>query len=195
MRPLAFHETWAAILFFGSVGVWSAWEIWLQIRTAGGSRSEGDRNRALLFAISSIGITLGTVLAASADSGFLPGPEWLPLTVGLTVLWAGFIFRAWAVRVLGRFFTCVLGIQEGHHVVDTGPYRHIRHPSYTGIIAVALGIGIATDTWVGLALCALPMGIGFSARCIPEENMLAAQLGQPYRDYMKRTKRLVPGVW
>ncbi|KAI8056084.1 hypothetical protein BDF22DRAFT_673717 [Syncephalis plumigaleata] len=38
------------------------------------------------------------------------------------------------MRVLGRFFTLKLGISEGHYIVDTGPYRFLRHPSYTGIL-------------------------------------------------------------
>jgi protein-S-isoprenylcysteine O-methyltransferase Ste14 len=80
-------------------------------------------------------------------------------------------------------------------VVDTGPYRLVRHPSYTGLLMASLGLGIALRTWLSIPACLVPPLIAFSMRLRHEEAVLARELGEPYRAYMRRTKRLVPGVW
>lgn len=80
-------------------------------------------------------------------------------------------------------------------MVDTGPHRLVRHPSYTGLLMAALGVGIALGNWLSMAACLLPALIGFSIRLRSEERTLADQLGEPYRAYMTRTRRLIPGIW
>ena len=77
----------------------------------------------------------------------------------------------------------------------TVPYRRLRHPSYTGLLMAALGVGIALANWLAIAACLAPALIGFSLRLLHEERVLAAELGEPYRAYMRRTRRLIPGVW
>jgi protein-S-isoprenylcysteine O-methyltransferase Ste14 len=86
-------------------------------------------------------------------------------------------------------------IQTDHQVVDTGPYRLIRHPSYTGLLLAELGLGIALGTWLSIPACLLPPLIGFGLRLRSEEVVLARELGDPYGSYMARTKRLIPYVW
>jgi len=69
----------------------------------------------------------------------------------------------------------------------------VRHPSYTGALLTLLGILLCSTNWLALAcfLFAIP---GFAYRISVEEKALANGLGQPYRDYMRRTKRLIPYV-
>jgi len=78
-------------------------------------------------------------------------------------------------------------------VIEAGPYRFIRHPSYTGFLITLLGFGLSlTNNWLSLLVimgCAL---IGFIYRIYVEERVLQAHLGQPYQEYMQRTKRLIP---
>jgi protein-S-isoprenylcysteine O-methyltransferase Ste14 len=80
-------------------------------------------------------------------------------------------------------------------VISSGPYRLIRHPSYTGFLITLLGFGLSfTNNWLSLLVimgCAL---LGFSYRIQVEEHVLQAQLGQRYQEYMRRTKRLIPFV-
>ncbi len=114
---------------------------------------------------------------------------------GLAVFAGGLALRAWAVHELGRFFKFTVVVQADHQVVDTGPYRLIRHPSYTGLLMIELGLGIALGTWLSIPACLLPPLIAFAVRLVTEERVLARELGDPYRAYMARTHRLVPGVW
>jgi protein-S-isoprenylcysteine O-methyltransferase Ste14 len=79
-------------------------------------------------------------------------------------------------------------------VIETGPYRLIRHPSYTGLLIILLGYGFCLTNWLSLLVlmgCSL---LGFWYRIYVEEQVLQAQLGQRYQEYMRRTKRLIPFV-
>ena len=140
------------------------------------------------------GLALGIYAGYNTDAS-LPGPRWWPPLVGFVVFAGGIWLRTAAVLALGRFFTYAVQVDSGQPVIDTGPYRLIRHPSYTGLLMASLGVGIALDNWLSIAACLLPPLIGFTLRLLHEERVLAEQLGEPYRAYMRRTKRLVPGVW
>ncbi len=128
-------------------------------------------------------------------SSSLPGPGWWPLVAGIAVFAAGLGLRARAVQELGRFFKFTVVVQAGHRVIDTGPYARIRHPSYTGLLMASLGLGVGLGTWLSIPACVIPPLIAFSVRLVHEERVLASELGEPYRSYMRRTWRLVPGVW
>ncbi|TAN07904.1 MAG: isoprenylcysteine carboxylmethyltransferase family protein [Rhodanobacteraceae bacterium] len=115
--------------------------------------------------------------------------------VGIVLMLAGTAFRWYAIKVLGRFFTRSVATREGQYVVETGPYRLIRHPSYTGAMVTILGLGLAMTNWLSLLLVALGTLIGYEYRVRVEERALCEGIGNAYREYMRRTKRFVPFVW
>jgi protein-S-isoprenylcysteine O-methyltransferase Ste14 len=104
----------------------------------------------------------------------------------------GIAFRWYAVAILGRFFTFDVAVQTGQTVVEAGPYRYIRHPSYTGALITVIGIGLALGNWASLFILLVCMGIAYAYRISIEEAALVAALGEPYRQYTRRTRRLVP---
>lgn len=114
---------------------------------------------------------------------------------GIALMLAGLAFRWYAIRVLGKYFTRDVATRPGQHVVDTGPYHFIRHPSYSGSLLMFLGTGLAMTNWASLLVILLGFAIGFGYRIHVEERALSADLGDPYRAYMLRTRRLVPFVW
>lgn len=145
-------------------------------------------------------IYAGVVLAILVANAHLPftqitwcqeGVFWL----GIALMLTGFAFRHYAIHVLGKFFTHTVATRPGQYVVDTGPYRLIRHPSYSGSLLTFVGLGLAMGNWASVVLLLLGAGIGFAYRVHVEERALCADLGQPYRDYMLRTRRFVPYVW
>jgi len=86
-------------------------------------------------------------------------------------------------------------VQTGQTVIESGPYRVLRHPSYTGALVIALGVTIALASPVGAALC-LVVGIpAYLYRIAVEERTLSSQLGEPYRAYRTRTSRLIPWIY
>ena len=144
-----------------------------------------------------VGSAAGLVLAFRlTDLGArLPGPGWLPVVVGIALMIAGMAFRAWSVRTLGRFFTVTVDVSDDQRVVDSGPYSLLRHPSYTGMLIVYLGIGTALDSWFSLLVGPLPLLLAILTRIRYEERTLHDGLGPAYAAYARRTKRLVPLVW
>jgi protein-S-isoprenylcysteine O-methyltransferase Ste14 len=140
-----------------------------------------------------VGIALAFGLTEAGPR--LPGPDWLPVAVGLSVMCLGTTLRYWSVLTLGRFFTVTVDVGEGHRVVDTGPYALLRHPSYTGMLVVYLGIGIALDSWLSVVAAVVPATLAVLNRIRHEESVLVTQLGRDYEHYQRRTKRLVPGLW
>jgi protein-S-isoprenylcysteine O-methyltransferase Ste14 len=193
VKPLAVHGGAASDLFFACAAAWALFELVLAFRVRGGS----GRDRSFVPLTLSVvgGMVLGQLAARRAESLALPGPGWWPVALGVVVVAAGLALRAWAVHELGRFFKFTVVVQADHRVVDTGPYRLVRHPSYTGLLIVELGLGIMLGTWLSIPACLLPPLMAFAIRLVHEERVLADELGDPYRTYMARTHRLVPGIW
>ena len=98
------------------------------------------------------------------------------------------------MSVLGRFFTYDVAIHTGQTVVETGPYRFIRHPSYTGALLAVLGVGLAIGNWAGLVVLFGLMAVAYTYRIQVEETVLTEALGESYEEYKRRTKRLIPFV-
>jgi protein-S-isoprenylcysteine O-methyltransferase Ste14 len=124
----------------------------------------------------------------------LPGPPWALLAAGLALYVLGQALRGWAIATLGDWFQGALVVQDGHRVVESGPYRLIRHPAYAGGILRAAGTGLVLDNWISLALLVAGMTVFVAVRIRREEGILRTSLA-PYGEYESRTARLIPGVW
>jgi protein-S-isoprenylcysteine O-methyltransferase len=115
--------------------------------------------------------------------------------VGLGLFAVGIVFRWYSIWVLGRYFTVNVAIATDHKLVESGPYRYLRHPSYTGALLAFLGLGLCMGNAVSLALMVIPIFLAFRRRMEVEEAALLGAFGDSYRAYMQRTKRLVPFVY
>jgi protein-S-isoprenylcysteine O-methyltransferase Ste14 len=129
----------------------------------------------------------------------LPAATIRPGTVafggGLAILLAGIALRGWSFQALGEYFTFSVQVSSDQPVITDGPYRLLRHPSYTGILLICAGFGLASANWIGLAgLTLLPLAV-ILWRIHIEENALVATLGDRYRRYAAHHKRLVPLIW
>lgn len=115
---------------------------------------------------------------------------------GLVLMWAGIALRQWAAIVLlGRFFTVDVRVQPDQPVIDRGPYRYVRHPSYSGMITMFLGMGLALGNWLSLLVLAVVPTAGLVVRIHVEERVLLNAVGEPYRQYAASRRRLIPGLW
>jgi protein-S-isoprenylcysteine O-methyltransferase len=125
----------------------------------------------------------------------LPGPPWLLRGLALLLLVSGLAVRWVAVVSLGRFFTVDVAIHQQHTLIDSGIYRYIRHPSYTGLLMAFAGLGVFFDNWPSVCLLTLPIGAAVLMRIRKEEAALLEGLGPPYAAYCARTKRLLPSIY
>ena len=114
------------------------------------------------------------------------------LLAGVTL--AGILFAWWARIHLGRLWSSGVTRKENHRVVDTGPYRLVRHPIYTGLLASSLATTIAQATATAMAgWILLVLGLWMKARA--EERFLTAELEpEAYASYRLRVPMLLPFV-
>lgn len=140
--------------------------------------------------------SLGNLDVLKRSLDFLPLPTSDGLFLGGTFLFIiGTALRVWSVITLGKFFTFEIGIRNSHSIIEKGPYRWIRHPSYTGY-----GVMLIASSFIfasGLQLIIVFVGpiLFFILRIRNEERMLTNYFGEQYKSYMKRTKRLVPFIY
>ena len=137
------------------------------------------------------------LLLAGLDHRFrwsAPTPPW-PQAAGLFAVAAGGMLTNYAVAA-NRFFSAIVRIQRdrGHHVIDAGPYRYVRHPGYAGSIVHMIGVSFALGSRVALA-GAISFCLVLAVRTALEDRTLRREL-DGYEEYARRVRfRLLPGVW
>lgn len=143
--------------------------------------------------------TIVAAVALAAVCAGLPATRLPPAAApraaaALSLLVGGLALRWYAILTLGRLFTVDVAIQADHTLVETGPYRYVRHPSYTGMLVAFLGVGVYFGNWLSIAALAVPIFLVVMIRIRVEEAALLTTFGVAYSDYCRRTKRLIPGV-
>ena len=163
-------------------------------RARTGAAAGADRGSLRLLWI----VIMVSVMLAYALPGLLP---WAQLRVpmlyrlGVALLIFGLGLRWYAIIWLGRWFTVNVAVAADQPLVNTGPYAQVRHPSYTGALLAFAGIGLCIGNWVSMLVVCIGPFLAFARRMQVEEEALVQGLGEPYRDYMRHTRRLVPGIY
>jgi protein-S-isoprenylcysteine O-methyltransferase Ste14 len=166
------------------------------LRRPGDVGGEADR-RAKRVVIASVwfGLVVAFVLAKNVPSLRAGADTWATLLLGVAIACAGTALRAWAILTLGTSFRRDVMVETGQAVNRSGPYRWLRHPSYTGTLVNTFGLSLAFGSWIG-ALVALTLAVlGHLPRIRVEEAELHDGLGAAYGDYARTTSKLVPGLW
>jgi protein-S-isoprenylcysteine O-methyltransferase Ste14 len=174
---------------------WAVLELGLRVRERLQGRGGAARDRAtrVLIAVTlGIAVAVAAVTASRATAPRIAGPYW---AAGLIVMWLGLTIRVWAIAALGRAFRTTVEVDAEQAVVSTGPYRWVRHPSYSGLLLIVTGCGLASGNWLALAVSVVLPLPALLWRIHVEEAELTCVLGDRYRAYQAQTKRLIPGVW
>ena len=177
--------------------LWPLAELLLaRVRTARGRATEGrDRGSfGLLWVTFPVAIVLGFMLQ-DVSATRLPFAPALGAAITFGLLIAGLSLRIAAIVVLGRFFTVNVAVHEDHQVVRAGPYRYIRHPSYTGALIAFLGVALLPGNALSLLVIMVPITLVFLYRIRVEEAGLRDGLGGAYVEYCRHTRRLIPGIY
>lgn len=176
--------------------VWFTSEIGLNIlyRSKMPGSSENDKNSfRIIWGTIILSVAAGILVAVNLNMPILPN-NFLKYA-GLFLTIAGVIVRLIAIRTLGKFFTVNLAIDTEHRLIDTGFYKYIRHPSYSGSLISFLGLALYFNNWICLAVILIPIISAFIFRINIEEKLLMKQPELNYTEYIKRTKRLIPFVY
>jgi protein-S-isoprenylcysteine O-methyltransferase Ste14 len=155
---------------------------------------ETRRQRHLVW----IGLVAGFLYVATAalcerlNVAALREPYWRD--IGLSIFAAGCLVRLWAIAALGRFHSGLVTIQKDHKLIETGPYKRLRHPSYFGIWLIAGGLPLVFGTW--FPLLALPgIFVTLKWRIDDEEALLTEHFGEDFENYKKNRRRMIPFLY
>ncbi|MFH1501652.1 MAG: isoprenylcysteine carboxylmethyltransferase family protein [Candidatus Eisenbacteria bacterium] len=172
-------------------------EIVLAVVKRATSRSADVRDRGSLGLL--WGVIAGSMCVAVAfrwvPAAAIRAPDVVLRPLALGLMTVGLVVRWTSILTLGRFFTVDVAVQSGHSLVETGLYRHLRHPSYTGLLLVFLGLGVFFANWLSLVSLSVPTTLAVLRRIRVEEGVLRDALGGPYEEYCSRTRRLVPWLF
>ena len=185
----------SVVAFWVVLYFWIGSEVWLGARKRR-QQSEGATDYdsgSKWWVIGSVWgtVAIGMWVAFLFPSTAIQSGRHALFILGLVLMVAGMALRWYAIRVLGTSFTCEVSTRPGQEVIQSGPYRWIRHPSYTGGLITVLGVLVCCVNWASLPALLVALG-GYAYRIRIEERALARDLGPAYQDYMRRTKRLIP---
>jgi protein-S-isoprenylcysteine O-methyltransferase Ste14 len=195
VRPLPFSSgPIFALIFWSAFASWILLEIiaWRQKRSTDTSKARDQGSLSLIAILWWTGIAMDFLLSLLLPHAAISWKRIPFFFVGILLMLVGIALRWYSAAVLGKYFTFDVAVQSGQVLVELGPYRYIRHPSYSGALLTLLGFGLALGNWAGLAAALSCLGVAYSYRIPIEEAALASALGVAYKEYMKRTWRLVP---
>lgn len=167
----------------------------LRRRRREGATAYDGGSLALLLTLLALSLVAAVLAALLLPGAAIVRVQTVVFGLGIALLLIGTALRTYAIRVLDRFFVITVAVGPDQQVVERGPYRLIRHPSYTGALLSLLGFGLVLTNWASLAAIILGNAVGFGYRVMVEERVLSRALGQPYITYMRRTRRLIPYVF
>ncbi len=164
-------------------------------RAKGGSAGVADRGSTrVLWIVVGCCITIAYQIEYTVPRTGWPPQDWVIL-IGIAVMIVGLAIRWYSIIYLGRFFTVNVAIAMDHQLIDTGPYRYVRHPSYTGALLAFLGLSLCMQNWLSMLILMSGCISAFLYRIRIEEAALAGAFGERYLNYMLRTARLIAGVY
>jgi len=181
-------QGWCLLLWVGSEFLLTLFK-----RSKGNAISKDRCSLGLIWLVNTAAFTFGIQAAYRLPACRIPWPE--VSEFGYALFAAGLVLRWYSVIYLGRWFTTNVAIATDHRIVDTGPYRWIRHPSYAGAQLIIIGWCLTVGNWASLAIIFLPAFAAQLWRIHVEEKALRDGVGEPYRRYMERTKRLLPWIY
>jgi protein-S-isoprenylcysteine O-methyltransferase Ste14 len=168
----------------------------LLLRRPGDVGGDADRRAKRLVVVAVwTGLIVAFVLVKNVPALRTAADTWTTLLLGVAIACRGTVLRAWSILTLGTFFRRDVMVETGQAVIRKGPYRWLRHPSYTGTLVNTFGLALAFGSWVGAALALTIATLGHLPRIRVEEAELRDGLGEAYVGYASNTARLVPGLW
>jgi protein-S-isoprenylcysteine O-methyltransferase Ste14 len=117
-------------------------------------------------------------------------------SLGIVMVVGGLVFRLWAIKTLARYFTSTVQIVSGHRVIQHGPYKVVRHPSYLGALITIVGSAVVLEAPVSALIALVAMAYAYTVRIGVEEIALVSELGEEYRKFQQvRRYKVIPLVW
>jgi protein-S-isoprenylcysteine O-methyltransferase Ste14 len=129
-------------------------------------------------------------ILSTVNFHFVPLQKALQIA-GVVLTYVGLPLTIWSRARLGRYWSGVVALKHEHRLIQSGPYRVVRHPLYSGLILAAIGVSLYVTTWSSL-LAILSWITCFERRAHKEDALLAAEFGAEFEAYRQHTGRLIP---
>ncbi|WP_300673584.1 isoprenylcysteine carboxylmethyltransferase family protein [Soonwooa sp.] len=184
------------ICFYVLMLAWLLTEIYYAISLRSGKQDKKGKDGysfLILWVVIPISIWLSITLSYYISCPIVSG-IWLSW-IGILFLTIGIVMRVIIIKNLGKYFTVDVSIVANHKIKSDGFYTYVRHPSYAFSMLTFLGLGLALNNWVSLAIAFIPPFIAFSYRIFVEEKALVEQFGKAYEDYRSHTKKMIPFIY
>lgn len=179
--------------------LWLVWGVYWLARSWGGAKTEKSESLAAR-ATHLLPLVVGFVLLYSDFAGDTPldtllwARDGVAGLFGVLLVLTGLVFAFWARGHLGKYWSGIITLKEGHRLIRTGPYRYARHPIYTGVLFAFLGSALAVGNGRGI-LAFLIVAIAFYIKSKREERNLIGHFGDEYVRFQKEVKGIVPYVF
>ena len=121
---------------------------------------------------------------------FLPLADWA-VWAGAVLTLGGLLFTVWARVHLGRNWSGIITVKQGHELITSGPYRVVRHPIYSGLLLAFMGSALARAKWQGVLAVVLVVWALWRKLRI-EERWMRKEFGSRYQEYARCVAALVP---
>jgi protein-S-isoprenylcysteine O-methyltransferase Ste14 len=200
MPPAAADRIRASMVLYWplwvSGAVWVLFSVYWEIAAKNAAQeksSESSTSRGLHVFMANVALLLLYVPVPGLTRRYLPTPQ-VFVAIGLTIQGCGLLLAIWARRHLGRNWSGRITIKVDHELVKSGPYRFVRHPIYTALLAMYAGTALVSGEWhalLGFALAAF----AYWRKIRMEEANLAVAFGADWGDYRRSTWSLLPGLF
>jgi protein-S-isoprenylcysteine O-methyltransferase Ste14 len=154
----------------------------------------GDKGSVWIIVLSiSIGYWLSFIIASTRTGRIYHWNFFFVSGAILTI--TGLIIRINSIMTLKKQFTYTVTKIENHVLIENGLYKYIRHPGYLGQLIIFTGIATSLSNWLSIIFMIIPVLLGYTYRIKVEEKFMIKQLGEEYKDYQKRTKKIIPAIY
>jgi protein-S-isoprenylcysteine O-methyltransferase Ste14 len=182
-------------IFAACAALWVAFGLYWEIAAKDAAKAKSSESRSSR-GVHVVLVNIAQILVLFPIVGlgrFLPGSR-LTMIAGLLVQFAGTALAVWARIHLGRNWSGAIAIKEEHQLIQSGPYRRLRHPIYTGLLAMYIGAAIVTGEWLAVIGVAIVV-VAYWRKIRLEEAAVGMAFGPAYEAYRRETWALIPGVY
>jgi protein-S-isoprenylcysteine O-methyltransferase Ste14 len=157
------------------------------------TKKKNERISLLLFWVTiPVSLSLGFFLAKYQL--WNAANRWIAL-LGFMVFFMGILIRWISILQLRKEFTVDVAIVDNHQLKTDGIYKHLRHPSYLGLLLICFGLAIAMNSISSWVVIFVPVSLAIIYRMKTEESVLLQQFGVAYQNYRAQTDRIVPKIY
>ncbi|KAJ52694.1 protein-S-isoprenylcysteine O-methyltransferase Ste14 [Clostridium tetanomorphum] len=192
-ETLILKNTFQGVFLFFIISELLMWiDIKFNNRKNMGSKQRYDKGSYFLIVLGFCSIIALNPICRRIFSNLLP--IWC-FWIGTIFIMLGVFLRAYSIYTLGKFFTLSVQVNSEQKIIQIGPYKYLRHPSYSGSILSLIGTSLCFRSIMGIIVTLTIIAIIYGNRIAIEEKILENSFGTIYKEYERNTSKIIPFIW